>query len=385
MNRLIKAILLFFIRRIPLRKAIVFESHPDLSDNTYALYQELLKRRYNKKYKMYWMRTYQDGQEFELPDNVEEFYNEPASFSQSIKRAYILNTSKFIMDCNSFVQKRRKNQIRFHLGHGMPIKMDLNYSRHFGECDKYMVLSPFWKDIFTKKILVPEDKLCYYGYPRNDVLVHGSTNDGWTKSVEGFDKVVVWMPTYRQHRLHLDVAMSNQYPFGLPCVHNEMELEQLHELLVKNNILVLYRPHPVQELSFFENKSFSHIMIADDTYLSQHKISLYEMLSMVDGLITDYSSVYFDYLLTGKPIALTIEDKEEYFEHFTPAFIDYEKSIKGFLAKNFEELPKFFEDLASGRDSYLEKRRQATELFHADLSGNSANKIVDLLENEFGL
>lgn len=58
---MIKKCLLGVMRLLPLRKAFVLESHPDLSDNTYALYEELLRRGYHKKYKLYWMKTFPES------------------------------------------------------------------------------------------------------------------------------------------------------------------------------------------------------------------------------------------------------------------------------------------------------------------------------------
>ena len=51
-TQMIKKCLLGVMRLLPLRKAFVLESHPYLSDNTYSVYEELLRRDYHKKYKM---------------------------------------------------------------------------------------------------------------------------------------------------------------------------------------------------------------------------------------------------------------------------------------------------------------------------------------------
>lgn len=382
---MIKKLFVACIRLLPLRKIILFESHPDLSDNSFALYEEFLRRGINQRYKIYWMKTFHDGKKYELPENVYTFENDAHTVREMIRRVYVLNCSKYIIDCNSFIYKRRKKQVRIHLGHGMPIKIDLGYSRKFGECDKYMIQSGFWIDIYKEKLYVPEHVLCDLGYPRNDVLVNRSPAGKWKSSVSGFQEVVLWMPTYRQHRLHMERAMENPYPYGMPCVHDKQELKQLGDLLKEKNILILFRPHPVQELSVFEKDSFPNIMIADDAYLAAFGLTLYELLGNTDGLITDYSSVYFDYLLTDRPVALTIEDKEEYFRHFTLAFPDYKEYIKGFYVEEFKGLLDFVEEIASGTDSARQERMEAKKMFHTDTDGRSAVKITDLLVEEYNL
>lgn len=382
---MMKKVLIQLLRILPLRNMIIFESHPDFSDNSFALYEEFLRQKVNERYKIYWMKTFRDSVVPELPENVEVFENDTRTFAEMIKRAYVLNCSKFIIDCNSFVYKRREKQVRLHLGHGMPVKIDLEYSRKFGDCDKYMVQSEFWKDIYTEQILVPEDKLSCLGYPRNDVLVNKASCKQWKKAVQDYSKIVLWMPTYRQHRRHMDKAMECIYPFGMPCIHSEEELEKFHEMLCEKNVLVLFRPHPVQELSVFERSEFSNIKIADDTYLKRYGLKLYELLGNTDGLITDYSSVYFDYLLTNKPVALTIEDKDEYFQYFTPAFPEYKEFIKGYYVEKFEDLVEFVEEMMEGEDSSKTAREKAKKMFHSDTAGKSAVNIYNMLVSEYDL
>lgn len=385
MGKILKKIFIVVFRILPLRKAVIFESHPDFSDNSYALYQELLRRGIQKRYRLYWMKTFRGGEVPELPEGVAVFKNEPAGLAETVRRTYILNTSKYIIDCNSFVYKRRKGQIRIHLGHGMPVKMDLNYSRKFGDCDKYLVLSEFWKEIYTKQILVPEQKLCYLGYPRNDVLVHPSSCPAWEKSVADYRRVILWMPTYRQHRRHMEGAMANEYPYGMPCIHDGEELEAFHRVLCENDVLILFRPHPVQELSLFRDSGLTHIRIADDSYLDEFQMTLYELLALSGGLITDYSSVYFDYLLTDQPVALTIGDREKYFRHFTPAFPDYKAYIKGAYMESTEDLIRFVQETAEDTDTGRSERMRAKKMFHSYVDGKSAERIADMLEEEYGL
>lgn len=387
MGHFLKRFLIALMRFLPLQRILVFESHPDFSDNSLALFTELCRRGINKRYKMYWIRTFHTDktQEKYIVHNVSTIEKEPKTFWETVKRAYVLNCCCCIIDCNSFIYKRRKNQVRIHLSHGMPIKIDLEYSRKFGECDKYMVLSEFWKELYRKEILVPERCLCAAGYPRNDVLVNRRENVRWKEAARPFRKVVVWMPTYRQHRLHMEQAMENHYPYGMPTVHRLDQLERLHEVLQREQILLLFRPHPVQELSVFEQHEFSHIQIANDKYLDGFEMTLYELLGNSDALITDYSSVYFDYLLTDCPIALTIEDIDTYFEYFTPAFPDYKKYIKGCYVDTFDELLAFFVQTAAGADPCRAERMVAKRMFHSDMEGGCAARIADLLASEYGI
>ena len=100
---MIKKLLVGLMRLLPLQKAMIFESHPDMSDNTYALYEELLRRGYQNKYRMYWMKTFDGKADWKLPEGISCFENQPTGLRETIKRAFVLNTSRYIFDCNSFV------------------------------------------------------------------------------------------------------------------------------------------------------------------------------------------------------------------------------------------------------------------------------------------
>ena len=227
--------------------------------------------------------------------------------------------------------------------------------------------------------------MCPLGYPRNDVLVKAKEIPAWEKQRSAYKKCIIWMPTYRQHRAHEEKSLKNSYPYGMPCVENKDQLLHLETQLADRQMLLLFRPHPVQDLSVLEKEELPHIIIADDKFLESLDCTLYELLAWTDALITDYSSVYFDYLLTGCPIALTIADREEYFTHFTLAFDDYKEAVKGFYVEKFEQLSSFLQETADEIDSTREERMQAKEKYHTENAGNSAAAIVDLLEKEYHL
>ena len=135
--------------------------------------------------------------DLKLPERVKVFYLEPKGVREHIKRLYALYSCRYILDGNTYLHKRRKNQIRIHLGHGMLIKITREYHtpEKIGECDGYLVTSPFWYDVFAEKIGIERKALLALGYPRNDILVKN-------KPENHLGDFILWMPTYRQHRLH---------------------------------------------------------------------------------------------------------------------------------------------------------------------------------------
>ena len=108
---------------------------------------------------------------------------------------------------------------------------------------------------------------------------------------------------------------------------------------------LLLRMHPAQDLSFFKVEKHKNIIIADDAFLKQHNIQLYELLSYSNALITDYSSVYYDYLLTNRPIGLTIEDEAEYRQQYGLLFDDLRKELPGIYIDSVSDLKEFLVQL----------------------------------------
>lgn len=383
MRERIKKLLICLCRFLPLRNDIIMESHPDFSDNTFALFQYFLKQGVNKRCRIYWALHNREQKLPELPENVDTFYLDARGIRQMTKRFFALYRSRFIIDCNTYIQKRRKGQIRLHLGHGMLIKIAKGYhtAEKIGECDGYLVTSPFWYDTFVKKIGLPEKVLLPLGYPRNDVLV--SLKAGQSRFGKYAGKYLVWMPTYRQHRSHMDGAMESRYPYGMPEVMKHGELLALDKLLAEKGMILYFRPHPVQELSLIRLEELEQIKIADDDFLHRAGITLYEMLAGAQGLITDYSSVYYDFLLTGRPIGLTIGDREEYFNYYDCPFEDMKEAVRGSYIESFTELTDFICSVAAGENPEIEELAVMRERYHAVQDGSSSEKIYRYLQENY--
>ena len=114
-------------------------------------------------------------------------------------------------------------------------------------------------------------------------------------------------------------------------------------------------------------------MIIQDTDLFRHRIEIYLLLGSADALITDYSSVFFDYLLLDRPIGFTVDDIERYAKKrgFTVPPEDMERLMAGPKIKDIQDLIAFLQDVTDGRDNYQEKRRIANELANDRKSGFS--------------
>lgn len=380
MGNIVKKFLTNLIRVLPLRNDIILESHPDFSDNTGAFYEYLLKQGTNDRMKIHWAIHGREPVTKELPQSVDTFRLDPKGFRENWKRLKVLYTSRYIVDCNSFIKKRRKGQIRVHTSHGMPFKLLLSYSNYevMGEMDRYLVTSgkEIWREIHTKIIGLPEEKLLPLGFPRNDVLVRGC------EKTKKWGNYIVWMPTYRQHRNRSAGELKSKFPYGMPEVYTAEHLETLNEELEHAHKKLLFRPHPAQNLQLFEERKMPFIEIADDAWLREHDVTLYEMVSGAEALVTDYSTIYYDFLLTGRPVGLTMGDAEEFFEKFYCPFENLRQQIKGFYIDSFEQLCAF----VSEPENHCNRKEleEIKHLCHDYTDDGSAERLYEFMQKEYG-
>ena len=349
---MIKKIILQLLKIIiPMKNIIIFESYPDFSDNSYYIFKYLVEK-YNiqDKFKLVWfVYDYEEKKRAELlgvpiicVDNNEKHRD----LKTIIRRLYYNYSAKVIFDSNIFVKKARDKQIRIYMVHGMPIKEASEYQSKGGECDLFCVSGEFFIDTY-KKYTNPES-IKVYGLTRDEPLY-----DVVRKDVK--EKKIIWMPTYRQHRGKTNEP-DNLFPFGVPVIKTEAELKELNEYLKERDMFIMFRLHPAQDNSIIKSFDMSNIVICDNEYLSANNMMLEDFLADSDALITDYSSVYYDYLYTGNPIGLTFEDVDEYTKTMKLVFKDIKNELPGRKINSMDDLYKFIDETKNHDDKCKEQR-----------------------------
>ena len=147
----------------------------------------------------------------------------------------------------------------------------------------------------------------------------------------------------------------------------------------KNKAVILIKLHPAQDKKVIESFKCNNIRIITDNELSEKGLKLYQLLAITNAMITDYSSVYYDYLLTKKPIGLAITDIEEYTKNVGLAY-DYYDTIKGEYIYNSEELCEFIENLSKGIDKSLDERLKCLKLYHTYCDDKSAERVYEFIK-----
>lgn len=176
--------------------------------------------------------------------------------------------------------------------------------------DYVICYSEFDQTYFMRHELLddlPFPKFIPLGHPRNDFLVRNSDNYSLIKNermrlgISLSDKVILFAPTHRDSSV-----LKDDYDKRL--LHMYMsELEKIDRRLSANNIKILFRPH-----YYFRGLSinFKNVILATvDRFRDPRMLML-----ISDILVTDYSSIYVDYLLLQKPIAFYQPDLDYYQE-----------------------------------------------------------------------
>jgi CDP-glycerol glycerophosphotransferase (TagB/SpsB family) len=214
---------------------------------------------------------------------------------------------------------------------------------------------------------VPVERCLELGYPRNEILTQPKEDVlDFVRKYEPqetlqliercskYDKVYIYMPTWRD---------SQKNVFA-----QQMDLQQLSAVLKRQNALLLLKPHP--------NTIVDNIYQADNIILVERTVDIYGVLPFTDVLITDYSSILYDYLLMpAKQVILYLYDYDEYVKE-RDFYYPFDENVVGRQVKKFEDLVHVID-----RQDYMmaeEDRKRILDKFWGDtMDKDSSNEVLD--------
>ena len=342
------------------RDEIVFVSKDFVGTNNKVLFIEALKS--TKKALL-------------LTDNkkqIEEFKKNGIKtfFLGTVFSFYKLAKAKIVIqdqgNSNFLVKKLSSKQKKIQLWHGIPLKrmnklVDVLYDYHISTSD--------FVNKTSLSAVVQAKKHLDFGYPRNDLLLkeHDKLDllfvDLEIYNLAKENKVIVYMPTHRES----EPSLGNKSIKELP-----LDLEKLNDFIKNQNIFFILKLHPFVS-KLYENENFSNIFF----YESQSDI--YPVLKYTDILITDYSSVYFDFLLIDKPIIFFDYDYEEYSSNMNGFVYDYEENAPGEKIRTQVKLEQSIEKILNGKDLFKKQRMDILNKFFTFKDPKSSQRIINQL------
>lgn len=372
-KNIIKRILLIF----PVRNIIIMESNPDFTDNTKKVFDKLIENRVNDKYKIVWF-VYNPKEFKDIKIKNVKFVS-MFSNCDLFKRLYYNYFAKIIIDSNKYIPKVRKEQFRLYLCHGTPLKNAGGYCEQIGEVDYILEIGDFFREKDCKLFNKSKEYFLDLGFPRNDDLLLNSKIDEVFPEFKG-NKIIVWLPTYRKHKNdNSNTYTESIIKYGLPSINSSKDFENIDKVLKENNTIMLIKLHPAQDRGVIDSFKCNNIKVVTDEELIIRKTNLYKLLSISDALITDYSSVYYDYLITKKPIGLAITDIDEYEEKVGFAY-NYYDTVKGEYIYNSNDLAKFITNIAKNKDEKRQERLRCLELYHTYCDGKSSERVYEFIK-----
>lgn len=293
-----------------------------------------------------------------------------------------LTTAKVAIDSSFHTVKIKpaKSQLFIQCWHGSPLKSMVDPAGNGKYYSKCFYASEYFKEYMSKYFHADDSRMICMGAPRNDYLFNQGTFDYSCAEFAGFNYRVIWMPTFRQGVGRIE---SN---IDIPILSSE-NIKALDEKLKSLNIVLIIKPHRVQAGSFehlFEKEKTTNISVVTEDYFVQNNIPVYTFLAHMDALITDYSSVYFDYLLLDRPIGFAIDDYDQYYKNRGFAYDDPLEMMPGDKIYTFDELTAFFDDLAHCKDAFSESRKNKAELFNT-YRDNNCKRLTEAIEDFIAL
>jgi CDP-glycerol glycerophosphotransferase len=320
-----------------------------------------------------------------LPQNWEQWTEEHVS---TLLQAAVVVTSDHLLHPNPFALPLLAGARQLQLWHGVSIKeigfrtalplrqMTPHTTRVLRTAGHYAALigtsargEAEWRRWFGFERYAP------LGYPRNDVLYREPTELDLLNvdraayahaqaARDGGRRVVLWAPTFRDANRVKWILDA-----GLPQIARE--LERAGHCLIVNL-------HPVEQPAVPElSQAFPKVKFVSA------RTDIYPLLSRCDVLVTDYSSLMFDWLHLGRPIVLFRPDHEDYTQRSRKLFDDKLRSLPGPCAATAESLLKILTQPDPANTPELRAvRAELLDRWFDQKDGDAGKRFVDLVVDE---
>ena len=349
--------------------------------NPYAIFLQLLQEPEFHHFKHVWVLDKIENhtiliEEFSKYSNVVFIQRESRKYLKYLCKAkYLVNNVSFP---SYFIKK--PEQIYLNTWHGIPMKhvcydvpngniVASNIIRDFLHTDFLLAANPFmvkiYKDTF-KLHEIYQGKIIKEGYPRLDILYQFSREQVLQKlkkygvHLDSSKKIILYAPTWRGVS-YTDVSININDYYSLKKQLEQQIDTTRYQILIK----VHQRVYEVAKEKLTEN------------FIIPAMIDANEVLCITDILISDFSSIYFDFLTTGRPILFFIEDEDQYAEE--RGFYLGLNSLPGPHTDTISTLAKWINTIETIQDEYAEKYRSALEWSTGMWHNSIAKKIVDII------
>lgn len=363
----------WFLKKPMVENMVLLESFfgKNYSDSPKYIY-EYLSKNYPDKYEFIWVI---DKEGTKIP------YKHKKVKRFSIRYAYYLARSKYYV-FNSrqpeWVRKREGN-VFLQTWHGTPLKKlvfdqeDVSSAtpRYKAQVYKqsrawdYLIAANYFSSEVFKRCFMFNKTMLETGYPRNDIL-HAKDKDEIALNIRKRlniptdKKTILYAPTWRDDEFY----GKGEYKFQL-----QLDLQKMKNEL-GDEYVILLRTH------YFIADALDVTGLEDFAYNLSKYDDISELYLISDILITDYSSVFFDYANLKRPMLFFTYDLEKYRDVLRGFYIDIEEELPGPLLYTTDEIIDGIKNIDELSHKYSGRYEQFYEKFCGLEEGNASEKVA---------
>ncbi|EOO13025.1 CDP-glycerol glycerophosphotransferase family protein [Bacillus cereus] len=355
-------------------KMVFFESFlgKNYSGNPKYIYEEMIKKEELKGYKFVWSYSGQRPQD--IPGNpiivdrdTDEYYK------------YLAKSKYWVSNIIFPVHRKRPENVYLQTWHGTPLKklgfdIDIegpetlareNFYIESRNWDYLISANPYSSEIF-KRAFKFNKKVLDYGYPANDIFYKEGLGDQVNKikkklNIPPHKKVILYAPTWRDN----EATNSWEHSFEL-----KFSLDEFYKRFKDEYVLILRMHHLVADALQIKEEYKSSVL-----ELSKYD-DIQELYTISDILITDYSSVFFDYANSRKPMLFFGYDFEEYKDEIRGFYLDMEKDLPGPVIQTGSELLKAIANINIITEEYKDRYDKFYDKFCGLEDGTAARRVI---------
>lgn len=255
--------------------------------------------------------------------------------------------------------------------------------KEYENIDKVCITSKMNMLIQSAFSAIPENKYIVTGNPRTDTLLLSNGKENIEKligkSIEG-KKIIFNMPTFH---IHENSGIINGSIFNDSIKIKGFNYKRFDEFLKKNNIICISKVHHAEErtiTSKVQDRKLENLLFISNKDLEDKNLDLYEVLNCADGLITDYSSIYGDFLFMNKPIVFVNADIEEYRKERGISLEPYDFWTAGPKVQNQDALEKEILKSLFDEEYYKQKREELRDVFYEHKDSSASLRVWEHID-----
>jgi CDP-glycerol glycerophosphotransferase len=356
------------------RRLVVFEAGMgrQYADSPRYIYEELLRR--GNDFTKVWSYT---GRLPNADDNTKVVKRHSPAFYWYLARAgYWVSSQNF-----PYYVTRRPDAVYLQTWHGTPLKRMLHdlpevFGRDEGYLDRVTTMVKQWSVLLSPSPFATEamrgafrydGEVLELGYPRNDVFYAADRDLIAARirhryNIRDDQRVILYAPTFRDD----EISRPGSFTFSMP-----FDLERFHETFGEDTVLLLrMHVHVHSRLTIPEH--LRHLVFNVSSYPEIQHLYLAS-----DVLITDYSSVFFDYATLRRPILFYAYDLEHYRDVLRGFYLDYDRDLPGAIVTTEDDLLHALQNLDEVDAPFQVERDKFLDRFASWDDGKAAARVVD--------